>query len=50
MEVDLAHGHVGPDGSSTQPVPCPKCKRPVSRRHSRCIYCGAECRSEPFAR
>jgi hypothetical protein len=36
--LDLADGVE--DGKINQPRNCPGCSRPVSRRVSRCIYCG----------
>ena len=40
-EVDLRDGAL--DGKVTvPPQKCPQCGRTVSRRHRRCIYCGAE--------
>lgn len=40
-EVDLRDGAL--DGRvRTPPQRCSKCGRTVSRRHRRCIYCGAE--------
>jgi hypothetical protein len=30
--------------------PCVKCGRPVSRRHPKCIYCGADTPMDLFAR
>jgi len=37
--LDLADG--AEDGRVNQPRTCPSCSRPVGRRVSRCIYCGA---------
>ncbi len=40
-EIDLLDGVL--DGKvAPAPKACPKCGRAVSRRHMRCIYCGAE--------
>ncbi len=40
-EIDLLDGNL--DGKVTiPPKTCAKCGRPVSKRHARCIYCGAE--------
>lgn len=40
-EIDLLDGNL--DGKvSIPPKACSKCGRPVSKRHARCIYCGAE--------
>jgi hypothetical protein len=40
-EIDLLDGAV--DGKITRQVfRCRKCDRPVSSRHTRCIYCGSE--------
>jgi len=39
-EIDLRDGV--PDGKITTKVAkCPKCKRVMSPRHGRCLYCGA---------
>lgn len=46
-QLDLADGHL--DGKITQtPQSCPKCHRTLSKRHLRCIYCGAEVPRLPF--
>lgn len=43
MEVDLRDGNL--DGEIViPPRKCPSCSRVVSKRHRRCIYCGAEVR------
>ncbi len=40
-EIDLLDGSL--DGKVTiAPKACSKCGRPVSKRHMRCLYCGAE--------
>jgi predicted Zn-ribbon and HTH transcriptional regulator len=40
-EIDLSDGSL--DGKvRTPPQKCSKCGRTVSKRHMRCIYCGAE--------
>jgi hypothetical protein len=40
-EIDLMDGV--PDGAITRQVTtCSKCRRPMSSRHTRCIYCGHE--------
>ena len=40
-EIDLMDGNA--DGRITrQVVRCGKCDRPMSSRHTRCIYCGSE--------
>ena len=40
-DIDLMDGVV--DGKITRQVyRCGKCDRPVSSRHTRCIYCGSE--------
>ena len=40
QEIDLRDGQA--DGRVTRPPrKCPKCGRVVSRRHARCLYCGA---------
>jgi hypothetical protein len=46
MALDLAEH----DEPKPPPLPCPSCSRPVSRRHPRCIYCGAVCPQDVFAR
>lgn len=41
QEIDLRDGKA--DGKMNTPVfECPDCGRNVSRRHFRCLYCGAE--------
>jgi len=46
-EVDLSDGVL--DGKVKHPAStCPGCGRTLSRRHVRCIYCGAEARRLPF--
>lgn len=37
-------------GAKQEPLPCPKCGHTLSRRHARCIFCGADAAREPFAR
>jgi hypothetical protein len=32
------------------PAPCDQCGRAVSRRHPKCVYCGAEHAFDPFVR
>jgi hypothetical protein len=40
-EIDLLDGNL--DGKvNIIPKTCAKCGRPLSKRHARCIYCGAE--------
>lgn len=40
-EIDLADGSL--DGKvRVQPQACPQCKRTLSKRHLRCMYCGRE--------
>ncbi len=40
-EVDIRDGVK--DGKLTQPAKrCPRCSRTMSKRHRRCLYCGAE--------
>lgn len=44
QELDLEHGSA--DGG---PGPtCPQCARVTSRRHPRCLYCGAELPAPPI--
>lgn len=38
--IDLIDGVA--DGKMSPPRHCPKCARTLSRRHSRCMYCGTE--------
>ncbi len=41
QEIDLRDGAA--DGKlDAKPTACPACARPLSRRHIRCLYCGAE--------
>lgn len=47
-EIDLEDGAA--DGKVRRPPePCRQCGRTVSRRHPRCLYCGAPVRQDPFA-
>ncbi len=39
-EVDLRDGVE--DGKMTTVLECPKCRRTMSQRHKRCLYCGGE--------
>lgn len=46
-EIDLRSGKA--DGRMTAAgVPCPNCGRPVSAKHRRCLYCGAEDSTGPI--
>lgn len=46
-EVDLSDGRL--DGKvRRKPVDCPGCKRTVSNRHDRCLYCGQDIERGPF--
>src|SRR4029453_17557864 len=46
-EIDLMDGLQ--DGKAkTKPLECPHCGRVVSRRHQKCLYCGASFEAEPF--
>ena len=46
-EVDLSDGVL--DGKVRRGTSeCPACQRVLSRRHDRCIYCGAEVARPPF--
>lgn len=38
-EIDLTDGELN-GRVVTPPAPCPKCQRPISARHQRCLYCG----------
>ena len=40
QEIDLRDG--AEDGKLRVARQCPKCERVVSRKHDRCLYCGAE--------
>jgi hypothetical protein len=41
LEIDLRDGRAdGRLGGTSRP--CPKCKRPLHKRHARCIYCGEQ--------
>lgn len=50
VAIDLRDGKLDGKLAKTPPVPCPKCKRVVAKRHTRCLYCGELIRPEPFAR
>jgi hypothetical protein len=46
-EVDLSDGVL--DGKVRRGTSeCPACQRVLSKRHSHCLYCGAEVEREPF--
>lgn len=46
-ELDLSDGKA--DGRAAKgPLHCPKCRKPASRRHEFCIWCGAILRQSPF--
>lgn len=38
MQDGVADGRISPQGVQT----CAKCQRPMSRKHERCMYCGAD--------
>jgi hypothetical protein len=42
MAIDLSERAQAGGEGKPPPLPCPKCNRPLGRRHARCIYCGAE--------
>ena len=47
-EIDLQDGTE--DGKVRRPPEsCAQCGRPVTRRHPRCLYCGAPLTQDPFA-
>jgi len=47
-EIDLSDGKL--DRKVSRPVaPCPHCQRPNSSRFNRCVYCGKDLPSAPFA-
>jgi hypothetical protein len=50
VTVDLKDGKLDGKVAKTPPSPCPKCKRPVAKRHIRCIYCGELVPPAPFSR
>lgn len=39
-EIDLRDGKA--DGADRSPITCAHCKRPVSGRHAKCMYCGSD--------
>lgn len=41
-EIDLSDGVLDGKRKQSAAVPCPGCNRPNNRRHTRCMYCGAE--------
>jgi len=47
-EIDLKDGNL--DGCvGKTPVSCPKCRRTLSPKFSRCMYCGQPIMQDPFA-
>jgi hypothetical protein len=47
-QVDLSDGKL--DGKVRRPaVDCPKCRRKVARRFSRCVYCGTAIELDTFS-
>lgn len=46
MSIDLADRTEG----GHAPQPCDQCHRPIAKRHTRCLYCGAERKVDPFGR
>lgn len=47
-EIDLSDGQL--DGRVRKtPVSCPKCKRTIARRFTRCMYCGQPVMHDPFS-
>ena len=38
--IDMRDGLLDGKNQRNTPVKCPNCKRPVSPRHSACLYCG----------
>jgi len=47
-ELDLSDGQLDGKVRKTA-VSCPKCRRTISRRHPRCLYCGQAIVHDPFA-
>lgn len=48
QEIDLRDGKL--DGKyKRNPVACPKCKRTISPRFIKCMYCGQPVQPDPFA-
>jgi hypothetical protein len=48
IDLDLSDGIL--DGKVRRPpLECTACKRTISRRFPRCLYCGAEIAHDPFA-
>ncbi len=47
-EIDLSDGQLDGKVRKTA-VSCPKCRRTISRRHPRCMYCGQTIVHDPFA-
>ena len=41
-QIDMRDGQLDGKNQRSEPIKCPKCKRPVSSRHPACIYCGHE--------
>jgi len=41
QQIDLMDGVADGRISPTKPAACAACKRPMSRTHERCMYCGA---------
>ena len=48
--IDLQDGKLDGKVASSGVKACSSCKRPVSGRHSRCIYCGRALRGDLFGR
>ena len=38
--IDMRDGQLDGKNQRSEPIKCPNCKRPVSSRHSACLYCG----------
>ena len=49
-EIDMKDGKLDGKVAKTGPASCPKCSRPMNRRHSACIYCGEQIVQHPFGR
>jgi hypothetical protein len=48
-EIDLRDGRLdGRVAKTSGPAECPSCQRKLSRRHYKCIYCGAEVTPDTF--
>jgi hypothetical protein len=48
--IDLKDGVLDGRVAKSPPAQCPKCHRPLNKRHVTCIYCGTQMVQDPFAR